>query len=97
MVSKVRLLKDPTKCQVSENRHYGITASENLSEEAVDLYHDGFTYNAEYLLSALEAMKHLNGGSLADVSVYLPKVPYPIMLDNHIQCYMIAPMQRVED
>jgi hypothetical protein len=97
MESRIKLLKDATKSQVSDNRHYGITTSDNLADEAKALYHDGYTFNTDYLLSALQAMKHLNEGSLEGVVMYLPKEPYPIILDNGIQCYMIAPMLRKED
>jgi len=86
-----RLVKDVTQLVMNENRSYGITPSENLNDEAAKNFTDEFTYNAEFVLQGLLAMKAMNGNSLKDVGLYIPKKPYPLIIDNGIQCYLIAP------
>ena len=83
------------KLVISENRYYGITESSNLNPEIEDKFHNGMTYDGEFVLQALLSMKAMNGNSLEGVMLRVPKVPYPLILDNRIQCYLIAPIVRV--
>ena len=89
------LVKDVTKLVISENRCYGMTESANLNPAVEDKFWSDLTYDGEFVLQALLAMKAMNDNSLEGVMLRIPKVPYPLILDNHIQCYLIAPIVRV--
>ena len=86
-----RLVKDVTQLVMSEDRAYGITPSDNLNDKAASNFSEDFTYNAEFVLKGLLAMKAMNENSLEGVGLYIPKKPYPLIIDNGIQCYLIAP------
>lgn len=83
------ILRDKTRVVMDKKHHYGITDSDNVVVDKK--YQTKFGFNAEYLYNALSAMKNMNEGKL-DFSVYLPNEPFPIVLDNGIQCYLIAPI-----
>jgi hypothetical protein len=91
-----RLVKDVTKLVVSENKAYGITTPENIQQGALDYFHGDMTYNAEYVLDALLAMKSMNEGSLKDCQMLIPRIPYPLLLNNGLQCYLIAPISEIK-
>lgn len=91
-----RLVKDVTKLVVSENKAYGITTPDNIQQKALDNFRSNMTYNAEYVLDALLAMKALNEGSLKDCQMLIPRIPYPLLLNNGLQCYLIAPISEIK-
>ena len=87
-----KLVKDITKLVISKDRHYGITTSDNLNDQAALKFSKDMTFDCEMVYEALKSMKSLNEGNLKDVRLYIPKEPYPLILDNGIQCYLVAPI-----
>ena len=92
MVSNNALVKDVTQLTLSEDKFYGITTTDNITDACLDYFHENMTFNAEYVLQALLSMKAMNEDSLEDCQILIPKIPYPLLLNNGIQCYLIAPI-----
>jgi len=90
------LVKDVSQLTLSEDKFYGITTTDNITDSCLDRFHGNMTFNAEYVLQALLAMKSMNEGSLKDCQILIPKIPYPLLLNNGIQCYLIAPITTIQ-
>lgn len=88
------LVKDIRMLSSDSTLHFGITPSDNVQPEALKQYREDLTYNAEYILNALIQMKNLNG-SLEGVRIHIPKKPFPLLIDNKMQSYLIAPIARI--
>jgi len=90
------LVKDVSQLTLSDNKYYGITTTENITDKCLDKYHENMTFDAEYVLQALLSMKAMNEDSLVDCQILIPKMPYPLLVNNGIQCYLIAPITNIQ-
>ena len=96
MASNNDLVKDVTQLTLSPDNYYGITPTDNITEACLGRFHERMTFNAEFVLQALLAMKAMNDNSLEDCQILIPKIPYPLLVNNGIQCYLIAPITNIK-